>query len=97
MNIFQNTRKPEGFSGKIMVTSMNIGHAALAKWGLSHLSFTDYSAFRDIGCGGGANVAHFLKVCPNGKVTGVDYSEVSVAKSKKVNARAIEKGRCVIQ
>ena len=29
-----------------------------------------------------------------GKVTGVDYSSVSVEKSKKVNADAIDKGRC---
>ncbi|MCD7755854.1 MAG: hypothetical protein LUJ09_05940, partial [Firmicutes bacterium] len=36
MSFFQNTCKPEGLGGSIMVTTMNIGgHAALAKWGLS--------------------------------------------------------------
>ncbi len=97
MNIFQNTCKPEGFGGKIMVATMNIGHATLAKWGMSHLILENNLNILEIGCGGGANVAQLLKHCPNGKVTGVDYSEVSVKKSKKVNAKAIRDGRCNIQ
>ena len=33
--IFSNTRKPEGFFGRLMVAGMNGGsHAAMAKWGL---------------------------------------------------------------
>ncbi len=32
-----------------------------------------------------------------GNVTGVDYSPVSVEKSKKVNADAIDKGRCQVK
>ena len=35
MSFFQNTCKPNGFAGKIMVNMMNTGHAALAEWGLS--------------------------------------------------------------
>lgn len=48
--IFSNTRKPEGFWGRMMVVGMN----------------------------------------------GVDYSTVSVEKSRKVNADAIAKGRCKV-
>ena len=32
MSFFENTRKPTGIGGKIMVSMMNAGHAALAKW-----------------------------------------------------------------
>ncbi len=33
--IFSNTRKPEGFWGRMMVAGMNGGsHAAMASWGL---------------------------------------------------------------
>ncbi len=33
--IFSNTRKPEGFWGRMMVNGMNGGsHAAMANWGL---------------------------------------------------------------
>ena len=34
MSFFENTRKPEGFGGKIMVAMMNVGHSAVAQWGL---------------------------------------------------------------
>ena len=51
----------------------------------------------DCGCGGGANIKTLLKLCPNGKVQGIDYSAVSVEKARKVNARAIAAGRCTVQ
>ena len=42
----------------------------------------------DCGCGG-ANMKRLLKKCPQGIVKGIDYSPVSVEKSKKVNEAAI--------
>lgn len=93
--IFSNTRKPEGFFGRMMVNGMNGGgHARLAEWGLSHLTLTADANVLDVGCGGGANVARLLKRCPKGTVTGIDYSPVSVKKSTEVNAAAIAEGRC---
>ena len=93
--IFSNTRKPEGFFGRMMVNGMNGGgHARLAEWGLSHLTLTVDANVLDVGCGGGANVARLLKRCPKGTVTGIDYSPVSVKKSTEVNAAAIAAGRC---
>ena len=35
------TRKPEGFLGKMMLRGMNSGHARMADWGLSHLRRVD--------------------------------------------------------
>ena len=34
MSFFENTRKPVGFGGKLMVAMMNVGHGAVARWGL---------------------------------------------------------------
>ena len=34
---FSQTRKPEGFLGKVMLSTMNSGHAKMADWGMSHL------------------------------------------------------------
>lgn len=98
MGFFQNTCKPQGLGGKIMVATMNIGgHSALAKWGLSNLTIKKDLNILEIGCGGGANVRRLLKLCPDGRVTGVDYSEISVNKSRKVNAKAVKADRCVIR
>ena len=94
--IFSNTKKPEGFFGKLMVNGMNGGgHAAMANWALSSLQIKEEGQILDIGCGGGGNIARLLKRCPNGTVTGIDYSSVSVEKSKKVNAQAIQDGLAV--
>ena len=94
MSFFENTRKPVGLGGKIMVAMMNLGHSAMAEWGLSFLQTAPDAMVLDCGCGGGANIKTLLKLCPNGKVQGIDYSAVSVEKARKVNARAIAAGRC---
>ena len=47
-------------------------------------------------CGGGANIAVFLRMVDEGHVTGLDYSTVSVEKAREVNRAAIEAGRCTI-
>jgi hypothetical protein len=50
------TRKPEGFLGNMMITGMNFGHAGLAKWGMSKLNVKDPETIADLGCGGGSNM-----------------------------------------
>lgn len=51
----------------------------------------------DIGCGGGANLAQFLKLCPQGSVCGIDFSAESVATSLRKNAGAVAAGRCEVR
>lgn len=96
MSFFENTRKPVGFGGKIMVAMMNVGHSAVARWGLRFLELTPDAKVLDCGCGGGANIKRLLKKCLQGIVKGIDYSPVSVEKSKKVNDAAIAEGRCAV-
>ena len=97
MSFFENTRKPVGFSGKIMVAMMNFGHSAMAAWGLHFLQPAPDAMVLDCGCGGGANIKTLLKLCPKGKVQGIDYSAVSVETARKVNAGAIAAGQCTVQ
>ena len=97
VKIFSHTRKPEGFWGRMMVAGMNGGsHAAMASWGLSFATVPTEGEIIDIGCGGGGNLTRLMDRSLHAKVTGVDYSSVSVEKSRKVNADAIAKGRCKV-
>ena len=96
MAFFDNTRKPTGLGGRIMVSLMNIGHRSLADWGLKYLKLNNDANVLDCGCGGGANIKKLLKLCPNGFVKGIDYSPVSVAKANKVNRGAVSIHRCVV-
>ena len=92
MSFFENTKKPTGVGGKLMVSMMNFGHSALADWGLGFLPLPKDARVLDCGCGGGANIHKMLKQCPEGIVKGIDYSPVSVEKAKKVNQRLLQRG-----
>lgn len=91
------TRKPEGFLGKMMLKSMNSGHAVMADWGLSHLPAVSPSRVADLGCGAGRNAGELLRRYPQAAVTAVDYSELSVAKAKEYNRVMIAAGRCTVR
>ena len=93
-NFYQNASKPVGDDGKSILDRMNRSHASMAAWGQSHVNFEKNSHVLDIGCGGGANLAVFLKKCPDGIITGIDYSDVSVEESIKYNQNAYDEGRC---
>ena len=90
------TRKPEGFLGKIMLSGMNSGHAQLADWGLSYLPEIKPAKAADLGCGGGRNAGELMKKYPLAHVTAVDYSDLSVAKAKQYNRQMITAGRCKV-
>ena len=46
MSFFENTRKPAGFGGKLMVVMMNLGHSPVARWGLRFLEPVSYTHLR---------------------------------------------------
>ena len=96
MSFFENTRKPVGPGGKLMVAMMNMGHSPVARWGLQFLRLAPNAKVLDCGCGGGANIKRLLKKCPHGVVKGIDYSPVSVEKTRKLNRIAIQEGRCAV-
>ena len=96
-NFVSQTRKPEGTLGKMMVNGMNSGHAKLADWGMSHLPKSEPSKILELGCGGGRNAGELANRFPSARVTAIDYSEVSVAKSKEYNKDLIASGRMSVK
>lgn len=94
--LVENAGRPQGFWGKMMIKSMNKGHSELTDWALVHLEIKrNYNAL-DIGCGGGKTVSKLCKRIGNGKVFGIDYSELCVEKSKKLNKNNIMCGKASI-
>lgn len=66
MSFFQNTCKPKGLGGSLMVNMMNIGHSPMAEWGLKHIKINKNDISLDVGCGGGANIKKLLEKSPKG-------------------------------
>lgn len=97
-----NARKPQGELGSKLLDRMNESHEKLAKWGVNHLDINKDLAIKkhydvlDIGCGGGVNVKRFSEIFENGKIYGIDYSEISVEKTIELNKTAIEEGKIEI-
>jgi ubiquinone/menaquinone biosynthesis C-methylase UbiE len=89
-------QKPRGWLGRLIVWNMNSRHSKLTDWGLSHVSIKQRDTILDVGCGGGKTVGKLAAVAREGKVYGLDYSDVSVAMARKLNARSIREGRVEI-
>lgn len=88
-----NARKPVGELGQQILDRMNESHERMAQWGVTHLDIKKDSKILDIGCGGGRNIQRFSQlISDEGRVVGIDYSEVSVEKSFELNKEAIERG-----
>jgi ubiquinone/menaquinone biosynthesis C-methylase UbiE len=77
--------------GRVILRFMNFGHAPLTNWGLSLVDIHDGWTMLDIGCGGGATLQRLLRRSQNANVYGIDISEESVAKARKVNADKLDK------
>lgn len=88
--------KPTGWLGRFNLWRMNASHAGLTDWGLGHISVSDNYTILDVGCGGGRTISKLAAIATQGKVYGVDYSEESVAATKRTNARGIALGRVEI-
>ena len=89
--------KPTGWLGRFTLRRMNLSHSKLTDWGLAHISIENHDTILDVGCGGGRTVGKLAAIAKQGKVYGVDYSEESVAVTKKTNARWIDLGRVEVR
>ncbi len=90
-------QKPTGWLGLFHLWRMNSRHSNVTDWGLAHISVEKQYTILDVGCGGGRTVSKLAAAATQGKVYGVDFSEESVAASKRSNARWIEVGRVEIR
>jgi SAM-dependent methyltransferase len=90
-------RRPTGWFGRLVARGMNISHAKLTDWGLSHISIGRRFTILDVGCGGGGTIRRLARIAPEGQIYGIDYSEESVRISRGANRRLIAAGRVDIR
>ena len=90
-SFFSQCARPEGALGRVMLSFMNYTHAPLTNWGLKLVDVQDGWTMLDVGCGGGFTIRRLLKRSKDAQGYGIDISEESVAKAKKVNAEVLDK------
>ena len=83
---FTNCAHPHGMMGRVVLSLMNFGHAPLTNWGLGLIPFRDGWTILDVGCGGGKTLRRLLGKSGGAVVHGIDISDESVAKARKVNS-----------
>ena len=95
MSFTDNFGNPKGFLGRMMLVTMEKEHLPMAKWAFPQLNIPADGEILEIGCGGGYNIRRILEASKNAKVVGIDISEESVRKAKKINKAELGK-RCEI-
>lgn len=90
-SFFSQCAHPKGSLGRVMLSFMNYTHAPLANWGLNLVDVQDGWIMLDVGCGGGFTIRRLLKRSTDAKVYGIDISEESVLKARKVNAEVLDR------
>jgi SAM-dependent methyltransferase len=89
--------KPTGWLGRFTLWRMNSSHSKLTDWGLEHIPIENHRAILDVGCGGGRTVSKLASIAAQAKVHGIDYSDESVAATKRTNAKWIALSRVEVQ
>ena len=95
--LVENAEKPDGFWGKLMIRSMNKGHSELTDWALCHIKTEPGDYVLDVGCGGGKTVGKLSNMVGNGKVYGIDYSDLCIKKAEKLNHKNVICGKVKLQ
>ena len=95
--LVENAEKPDGFWGKLMIRSMNKGHSELTDWALCHVNIKPGDYVLDVGCGGGKTVDKLSDMVGNGKVYGIDYSDLCIKKATKLNHKNVLCGKVKLQ
>ncbi len=90
----QNFVRPGVFPGSFLVfRKMNRTHRPLWDFTLRHVALPSCGRVLDIGCGGGGFLREMLSLAPHAFFCGVDYSPLSVKRTRRMNRDAICAGR----
>lgn len=91
-----NPSKPQGEAGKVMIARMNDSHSDMTAWAFDFLPLKPDDTVLDVGCGGGAALKRLSGRIKGGKLYGIDYSDVSVEASRKLNQKDVDSGKMTI-
>jgi SAM-dependent methyltransferase len=86
-------RKPSGAVGQRIGQEMAKDHLPENQWTITHLNPQPADHILEIGFGPGVAIELLLPHIPNGRIAGIDHSELMVSEAQQRNALAVQQGR----
>ena len=100
MNLFNylidQSRKPKGFVGKIMLKIMNKAHRNIFELGIGNINIQEDNRILDLGFGGGIALKQLSRQYKNIKLFGIDFSEEAIETASKNNINDIQSGKITL-
>ena len=91
--LIQQSKKPKGNIGKIMLNIMNNAHKNIFKFGIENLNIKENIKILDLGFGGGKLLKILSKKYKNIELFGIDFSEDALKTASKNNQKDIKNGK----
>jgi ubiquinone/menaquinone biosynthesis C-methylase UbiE len=91
--LIQQSKKPSGFVGRIMLDIMNNAHKNIYKLGLENVLINENCKLLDLGFGGGKVLKLLSKKYKNIELYGIDFSEVAIIQAIKNNKKDVKNGK----
>src|SRR5580704_7318364 len=92
----KSVQQADGVAGENLAVA-NEREPFQTDWGLDQLVIENHYTILDVGCGGRRTVSKLAAIATQGKVYGIDFSEESVAATKRTNAQWIDLGRAEVR
>ena len=88
--LIQQSKKPSGSVGVLMMQLFNKAYLPMARWALSFYNPSESPMkILDIGVGNGKSTALLAKNFPESKVVGIEIAEIAIREAKKLPTTAI--------
>jgi SAM-dependent methyltransferase len=96
--VVQQFKRPTGLLGRLAGWIMAHRESNLRRneWAVSLLGIEPHHIVLELGCGPGVALAHAARLVTEGRVVGIDHSELMVRAATKRNAQAIAAGRAQV-
>jgi len=92
-DLIEQSKKPRGFIGRIMLSIMNIVHNSIFQFGIEHISIRENSKILDLGFGGGKILKLLSKKYKSIELFGVDFSLEAIETARKNNIHDLQTGK----
>jgi len=92
-DLIEQSRRPKGFVGKIILNVMNSVHINIFQFGIEHINIRENIKILDLGFGGGKLLKLLSKKYKSIELFGIDFSLEAIETTRKNNKHDFQTGK----